>query len=153
MHLGLIAAMFPNVKIIHCRRNVMDSAFSCYQQNFKPGNLAFSSNLDFLADVVEEYLDVMEHYRQVLPMKIFELDYEAMVSDTDYWTNALYEFVGVDPDKTDNVAPDKVQAVRTASIWQVRQPVYTSSVEKWRLYEKQLAGMAKRLGFETSVSA
>ena len=150
MHLGLIATMFPNAKIIHCRRNVMDSAFSCYQQNFKPGNIRFTTNLDSLAQVVQQYLDLMEHYRKVLPIEIFELDYEAMVTDTEHWTNALYEFVGVDPAKIEDTAPTQVQAVKTASIWQVRQPVYTSSVEKWRNYEKHLAGLAAKLGFDSA---
>ena len=92
----------------------------------------------------------MEHYRKVLPMEMFELDYEAMVADPDYWTNAMYEFVGVDPEKVGGASSGKVQHVKTASMWQVRQPVYKTSVEKWRNYEKHLAGFAKQLGFETS---
>jgi tetratricopeptide (TPR) repeat protein len=148
MHLGVIATLFPNAKIIHCNRNVMDSAFSCYQQNFKAGNLRFATDLDGLAETVQNYLEIMEHYRKVLPMEIFELDYEAMVTDTEHWTNALYEFVGVDPAKIDGAEPREVQVVKTASIWQVRQPVYATSIEKWRSYEKHLGGLAKKLGFE-----
>ncbi|MGI9483593.1 MAG: sulfotransferase family protein [Hyphomicrobiales bacterium] len=97
IHLGIIATLFPNAKIIHCRRNVMDSGFSCYQQNFKAGNLRYTTKLDDLAEVIQQYLSIMEHYRELLPIEVFELDYEKMVDDPDYWTGALYEFIGVAP--------------------------------------------------------
>ncbi len=148
MFLGLIAVLFPNAKIIHCRRNIMDSSFSCYQQNFKPGNLRFTHKFEYLGRVARQYLDVMEHYRKVLPIEILEIDYENMVADPEYWTNAMYEFVGVDPAKAGEQDDKPVQAVKTASIWQVRQPVYTSSVERWRRYEKHLLPLAKEIGVE-----
>ncbi|MGI9371303.1 MAG: tetratricopeptide repeat-containing sulfotransferase family protein [Hyphomicrobiales bacterium] len=149
LYLGLIAVLFPRAKIIHCRRNIMDSSFSCYQQNFKPGNLRFTHKFEHLGRVAAQYLELMEHYRNVLPMEMFELDYEKMVDDPEYWTNAMYEFVGVDPAKTSQAVDQPVQAVKTASIWQVRQPVYTSSVEKWRRYERHLLPLAREIGVET----
>ena len=88
----------------------------------------------------------MAHWRAVLPLKMLEIDYEDLVDDPETQTRRLVEFCGLDWDDA-CLAPDKNRrSVRTASMWQVRQPVFRSSVEKWRAYESHLGALIEALG-------
>lgn len=143
--LGLIALMFPQAKIIHCRRNAMDNCLSMYMQDF---NVAHGYNRD-LATLGHYYLayeDLMAHWRAVLPLPIHDCVYEDTVADLEASARSLVDFLGLpwDPACLDYHA--KERQVRTPSQWQVRQPVYRSSVEAWRRHEAHLGALKKALG-------
>jgi Flp pilus assembly protein TadD len=137
MHLGLIAALFPAATIIHCRRSAADTCLSCYFTSFNE-ELQFASDFDALGRYWLDYQRLMHHWHRVLPVKILDVDYEQVVTDTETtvremlnfcelaWEPACMHFYNID------------RGVRTPSRWQVRQPIYPQSVGRWRRYERQL---------------
>lgn len=134
---GFIATLFPNARIIHTRRNPMDTCLSIWQQNFNDAH-TYGRNLADLGHHYAQYLDLMEHWRQVLPGRILEIDYEDVVEDQDAMTRKLIDFVGLPWDDA-CLKPHEVQrTVLTASVWQVRQPVYKRSAGRWKNYETHL---------------
>jgi tetratricopeptide (TPR) repeat protein len=141
--LGWIATLFPNAKIVHCRRDVRDTALSCWMTNFSRINWA--NDLADLAERINDYQRVMDHYRRVLPTPILEIDYEETVTDQLGATRRLLDWIGLpwndaclDFHKTDRL-------VRTASVAQVRQPIYTRSVARWKRYEAHLEPFLARV--------
>jgi len=152
VHLGLISMIFPKAKIIHIRRDPRDTALSNYQQNFKArhGGLGYSFNLEKIACEINNYHRLMEHWRKVLPIPIFELTYEELVVDQDGMSRALLEFVGVEWSDAVRYFHKTERAVRTASVAQVRQKMYQTSTQKWRRYEKHLTPLLENLYPETT---
>ena len=138
-HLGLIAVLFPNAVIVSCRRDVMDTCLSCYFQYFdEPGTISYTSDLEDLGFFYGQYKRIMDHWRTVLPTPILDVDYEEVVRDQERTSRRILEFVGLDWEQSCLDFHDNRRGVRTVSMWQVRQPIYTSSVGKWRRYEKHL---------------
>lgn len=146
MHLGLIATIFPNAKIIHCNRNPMDTCFSCYSQNFTAAGLQFAYDLKNLGHYYRLYRDLMAHWRQALPIPVYELSYERLVTDREAETARLLDFCGLEWDDACLDHTSSGIQTFTASYDQVRQPVYTRSVERWRHYEKHLQPLIDALG-------
>ncbi len=144
--LGLIHLMLPNARIIHMRRNPLDTCLSCF-------NRLFHSGQDHTYDLVElgsyyrKYVEVMDHWRSVLPEGAFlDLHYEELVSDNETQTRRLIDYCGLEWDDA-CLEPHKTKrAIRTASVTQVREPIYTSSIERWRCYEKFLGPLIDALG-------
>ncbi|MCA9246966.1 MAG: tetratricopeptide repeat protein [Planctomycetales bacterium] len=141
LHLGLIALLFPRARIIHCRRDPRDSCLSCYFQHFN--HLPFSFDLTNLAHYYRGYAEVMKHWRSVLPLPIFEVDYEQLVENQESVSRALVEHCGLDWDQQCLEFFKAERAVRTASLWQVRQPIYASSKARWRHYEPFLGPLSE----------
>ena len=145
--LGLIALIFPGAKIIHIQRDPRDTALSNFQQNFKAkhGGLGYAFDLEKIADQINDYHRMMEHWRAVLPLPMFELTYEELVADQEGMTRQLLDFVGVGWSDSVRDFHKTERAVRTASVSQVRQPIYQTSRQKWRRYESHLAPLLERL--------
>ncbi len=143
--LGLIALAFPQAKLLFCRRDPIDVCLSNYQQNFKIGNISSSTSLENLVHAYDMCWDALVHFQTVLPMPIEIVDYEHLVSEPDKAANYLYDLAGLEHsgEKVDHTAGSR--GVRTASIWQVRQPIYKTSVQKWRRYEKHLGVLIEGL--------
>jgi hypothetical protein len=120
---------------------------SNFQQNFKArhGGLGYAFNLEKIALQINDYNRMMAHWREVLPIPMFEFWYEDLVSDQDEWSRKLLEFVGVEWDDSVHDFHKTERAVRTASVTQVRQPIYKTSKQKWRRYEKFLAPLLDNL--------
>ncbi len=137
LHLGLIAALFPDAKIIHCRRDALDTCLSCYFTAFSE-YLQFASQLDTLGRYYLDYRRLMKHWRAVLPMPMLEVEYEQLVSNTASVVRDLLRFCGVEWESGCMQFHLIARGVRTPSRWQVRQPIYGSSVGRWRNYETQL---------------
>ncbi len=137
-HIGLIHQVFPNAKIIHLRRNPLDTCLSIYTTFLGHGpNFAYNqSNIVFN---YREYLRLMAHWRSVLPSERFtEVDYENLIDHRENITRQLISFCGLNwhdsclhPEMNDS-------SIRTPSKWQARQPVYRSSVDRWKQYEPWL---------------
>jgi tetratricopeptide (TPR) repeat protein len=145
---GLIRLAFPNARFIHCSRHPVDTALSIYTTLF--GTRAdYACNRGDLVFYYRQYQRLMRHWRDVLPAgAIFEAPYEAIVSDPDAWSRALIDFCGLDWDDACLRPEANPRVVRTASLWQARQPVYTASVERWRRYEPWLGELRDLLGVD-----
>jgi len=143
--LGLIAILFPLARIIHCRRDPIDNCLSCYFQLFKRQH-AYAYELETLGLYYRRYDELMDHWRRVLPLPIFELRYENLIADQESVTRALVEFNGLPWDDRCLAFQELEREVRTASVWQVRQPIYTHSVGRWRRYERFLRPLIAALG-------
>lgn len=141
---GLIALMFPKARIIHTRRNPMDTCLSIFQQNFNDSH-SYARNLKDLGHHYAQYLDLMEHWRQVLPGRMLEIDYEELVENQEEMSRKLIDFVGLPWDEACLRPQDVQRTVLTASVWQVRQPVYKRSAGRWKNYEENLQPLKQAL--------
>ncbi len=136
--LGLIALVFPKAKIIHCRRNPIDCALSIYKNPLSGYHESYANDLTKIAKYYRNYEELMRHWKSVLPLKIHDIFYEDLVTNPGLVGAELAEATGL---VWDAKALDHTRAkkdVQTASQWQVRKEIYQTSVEKWRIYEKQL---------------
>ena len=143
MMVGLLAAMFPRAKFIHTRRDLRDIAVSCWMTNFK--NIHWATDMEHIAHRLRNYVRVTDHWRKVLPVEMLEVDYQDTVNDFPGTARKLLEFCGLE--WTDKVMQyhKAERAVRTASLSQVRQQIYTTSLERWRNYEKALSPIFEKL--------
>jgi hypothetical protein len=135
--LGLITLTMPNAKIIHCRRNPMDTCLSCWTKNFNDAH-GYNRSLEDLGRYYRGYFDLMDHWRKVLPISILDVDYESYTSDLESTARKIVDFVGLEWNSRCLNFYEIERSVRTASQWQVRQPIYTTSVERWRNYMPHL---------------
>lgn len=143
-HLGLISLLFPRARVIYCRRNPMDNCFSLYFQylrDFHP----YAFDLDHLADYYCRHDRLMDHWRTACPLPIFELVYEDLIADQEGKTREIVAFCGLEWDDGCLRFFQAERPVRTASFWQERQPLYDSSVGRWRNYEKHLGPLSAGL--------
>jgi hypothetical protein len=148
-HLSLIAALFPEARIIFSRRDRRDTCLSCYFQPFLEGNLfAFD-----LADCGRHHAQIdrlIEHWKSVLPLRMLEVPYETLVQDPEPQSRRIIEFLGVPWDPACLEFHRTQRPIHTASAWQVRQPLYRQSIGRWRNYEKHLGALSEALGFSLS---
>ena len=137
VHLSLIALLFPNARIIHCKRNPLDTCLSIYTYEF---NLAhpYSTDLRALGCHYQQYEQLMAHWKKVLPLPIFEVQYEDMIADQEKMSRALVEFCGLAWDDACLKYYESQRVVNTFSYHQVRKPIYTQSINRWRNYATYL---------------
>ncbi len=148
VYMGLIYLMFPNVKIIHCKRNPYDTCLSNYFQNFAAAGLGFAYNLEDLGHYYRLYLDIMEHWRKVLPIKFYESQYEELVQNPREKVRALLDFCELEWYEGCLEFHKTKRDVKTASYDQVRKPLYKKSVARWKRYEKHLQPLKQVLEAE-----
>jgi len=142
--LWVLRLAFRDARIIHCRRNPVDTCLSIYFTNFVRQD--FTWDRGDLAFQYRQYERLMDHWRSVLPPDRFaEVQYEALVADREAETRRLIAFIGLHWDDA-CLAPERnPRVVRTASRWQARQPVYKTSVDRWRRYEPWLGELRELL--------
>lgn len=133
-YLDFIVALFPNARIVHCRRAARDTALSIWMQHFAHEDLGFSYAFADIAAVQRGCMALMQHWG-TRGIAIHEIDYEELVASPAQRMEALAAALGMEREDTGGLA---TEAVATASVWQVRQPVYASSVERWRRYAPYL---------------
>jgi tetratricopeptide (TPR) repeat protein len=143
-HLGFIAMLFPKARIIHCTRNAMDTALSNYFQRFN-STFAYSFDLKNIAHFYGEYLKLIAHWKKVLPLPMMEIPYEDMVLNTEQVARKALDFLGLEWDPRCLTPHTNPSPVETSSSWQVRQPIYSQSMERWRHYEKHLGPLKEAL--------
>ncbi|MEM1103730.1 MAG: sulfotransferase [Pseudomonadota bacterium] len=136
-HLGLVATALPNAKIIHCLRDIRDTGFSIFAQNFNPDQ-RWATDLSDIAHYWRGYRALMAHWRAATPLNIIDVVYEETVADLEGQARRLLNFLDLPWDARVLEFHANARAVQTPSKWQVRQPLYTTSTEKWRRYETQL---------------
>jgi hypothetical protein len=136
--LGLVVSALPECRIIHCRREPIDTCLSIYFTDFS-SSLGFAFDRGDIVYFYRQYRRLMEHWLHVLPPdRLLEIDYEALVADPEVVTRRMIEFAAL-PWDDKCLAPEKNErVVKTASLWQVRQPIYKTSVQRWRRYEPWL---------------
>ena len=142
---GLIALLFPGARIIQCRRDARDNCLSYHFQWFSRGNIASYD----LAHCAHEYLAterMLNHWRDVAPLRILDVQYETLVADLEGQSRRLISFLGLPWDPACLEFHRTRSAVFTSSVWQVRQPLYQRSVGRWKHYEKHLGPMLEVLG-------
>jgi tetratricopeptide (TPR) repeat protein len=145
---GMIHALFPNAAIIHCRRNPVDTCLSIYTNHFKTPAPFVVERRD-LVHYYREYLRLMTHWRAVLPADRFlEVDYEALVNNPEAVTRRMIAFCGLGWDDACLSPELNERAVSTSSLWQVRQPINRSGLERWRRYEPWLGELRELLPSE-----
>ncbi len=138
LYIGLISKALPNAKIIHLRRNPMDSCYAMYKTLFRMG-YPFSYTLEDLGAYYVAYHRMMEHWRRELPDRILDVDYEALVANQEEQSRRMIEHCGLAWEEACLDFHKNKSASATASAAQVRQPIYKSSVQKWRHYASELA--------------
>jgi Tfp pilus assembly protein PilF len=137
LHLGWIALLFPRARIIHVRRDPRAVCLSCYQQHFTE-RLPFTYRLEHLARYWLAYDRLMDHWRSVLPSQLFEVDYESIVASPEELSRQLIDFSGLEWNSACLSSHEGDRPVTTASHWQVRQPIYQSSLARWEHYAAHL---------------
>jgi hypothetical protein len=138
-HLGLIHLMLPNARIIHSMRDPMDTCFSCYALRFTFKN-EYSYDLGTLGRQYMRYRKLMKHWHKVLPSgRILDMRYEDIVADTEREAKRMLDYLGLPWDPACLRFHENDRAVRTASVTQVRKPIYSNSVARWKHFEKYLS--------------
>ena len=143
--LGLVALLCPNAHVIHCTRNSVDTCLSCFQNPLSDDH-SYARDLEHLGQFHREYSRLMDHWRKVLPLPIYELSYERLTSDFESEARKLIAFLGLPWDDACLKFHEAGSTVRTFSYQQVRNPIYKTSVDRWRRYERELQPLVKALG-------
>ncbi|QIL82739.1 hypothetical protein G7047_24470 [Diaphorobacter sp. HDW4A] len=141
--LGWLAILFPKAHFIHCRRDLRDVALSCWITDF--GRIVWANDMDHLVHRIQQYRRLMAHWQKVLPVPLHELRYERMVADQRHESERLLQAVDLPWDERCMSFFETRRLVRTASVNQVRQPMYQRAVARWQRYESMLAPVCDAL--------
>jgi Tfp pilus assembly protein PilF len=143
--LGLLARVLPRARVVWCRRDPRDVAISIFAENFASQAL-YATDLAEIAVLVETQTRLMRHWQRTLALPILELRYEALVSTPEVQIRALLDFAGLDWDPACLEFHATVKGVRTPSRWQVRQPLNTRSIGRWRRWQGEMPEALMALG-------
>jgi len=144
LYLGLIRMAMPQARVIHVRRHPVDSCYAMYKTLFRMG-YPFTYSLQDVGRYYIAYRELMNHWRNVAPGSFLEVDYEALVADQETESRRMVEWCGLEWEPACLEFHRSTTPAATASAAQVRQPIYSTSVGKWRCYEKQLTPFVTRL--------
>jgi tetratricopeptide (TPR) repeat protein len=144
-HIGLINLILPNAKIIDARRHPMGCCFSAFKQLFHEGQ-EFSYSLNEVGTYYKDYVDLMDHWDEVLPGKVLRVQYEEVVADLETQVRRILDYCELDFEESCVSFYQTDRAVRTPSSEQVRQPIYKSGVEQWKNFEGNLDPLKQALG-------
>jgi Flp pilus assembly protein TadD len=144
LFLGWLSTLFPRARFIHCRRDLRDVAVSCWMTNFR--HIRWAADPDDIAARFRDYQRLMDHWRAVLPVELFEVDYEETVNDLEGVARRLVAWCGLEWEPACLAFHQTTRPIRTASVAQVREPVHTRSVARWKNYEPALADLFRQLG-------
>ncbi|HLN31079.1 MAG TPA: tetratricopeptide repeat protein [Gemmataceae bacterium] len=143
LFLGWLYTLFPQAKFIHCRRDLRDVAVSCWMTNFR--NIRWAADRDHIAARFQDYLRLMAHWRALLPASLLEVDYEETVANLETVARRVVAWCGLEWEASCLAFHQTSRPIRTASVTQVREPVYTRSVARWKNYESTLGQLFERL--------
>jgi hypothetical protein len=136
--------MLPNAKIIDARRHPLDSCLSCFRQLFGQGQ-PFTYDLTDIGEYFLEYQRLMDHWHEVLPGRVLTVQYEDTVTDFENQVRRLLEYCELPWEDACINFHETERPVRTASSEQVRQPIYSQSINRWRHYEQYLGELVEVL--------
>ncbi len=135
LFVGLVSMMFPQARFICCNRHPMAAGASMFAQMFEPGSVPFTTSLAGIARQQVLFDDIMEHWRRVLPGRILDVRYEALVDDPEANTRKILDHISLEWDAACLAFHESGNTVRSASAEQVRQPIYRSALKRWRPYD------------------
>jgi len=142
--IGIIALSLPEAKIIHCKRDPMDTCFSCYRTLFSHGH-EWTYNLEELGRFYKVYRRIMEHWEEVLPEQFIEVEYEKLVENFQEEAKKIVTYCDLEWHPNCANFWKTERTVATASMMQVRKPIYKTSIGRWKKYEKFLEPLIKIL--------
>lgn len=142
-YLGLLAALFPRARFLHCRRDLRDVAVSCWITQFR--QIPWANDAEEIASRFTQYRRLMDHWERVLPVPVFQVDYEDMVGDLEEVSRRVLDFCDLEWEPACLAFHHNKRPVRTASVTQVRQPIYRRSLARWKNYETALQPLFSRL--------
>ena len=143
---GYIRVAFPNAKFIHIKRDAVDSCISMFTQHFANNQQLFTYDFEDLADRYKHYVDIMKHWNKLFPNHILNVKYEDLVEDTEGMTKKILDFIDMPWDENCLEFYNNKKAVKTASVTQVRQPIYKQSVARWKRYGPAIKPLIEALG-------
>jgi hypothetical protein len=149
LHLGMIATLFPRARIIHCRRDTIDVCLSCFFTNFQ--NVDFAWSLSDIGVYHRSYQKLMAHWSRVLPLPIHEISYEELIQNQEAVTRKLLAFCGLDWDERCLAFWSTRRVVQTASAVQVRKPISSQAIGRWRHYRSHLGPLFEALGVSSTL--
>ena len=138
---GLLALLFPRTRVIHALRDPRDVAISCFMGGFNNATYPWTTRLDWIAAAWRESRRLMDHWRRETDLPIHEVWYEQLVTDPGAAFPALVDFLGLEWDDACTRFHESTRTVRTLSYDQVNRPLYATSVDRWKRYEKHLRGI------------
>ncbi|MDF1578229.1 MAG: sulfotransferase [Desulfobulbales bacterium] len=144
-YLGLMKSLFPAAKIIHCKRNSMATTFSCYKTLFTAQGQEFSYDLQELGKFHQLYQETIEYWETLIPESILDIQYERIIEDPEAETRKILDFCDLQWDENCREFYKTKRTVSTASVMQVRKPIYKSSLAIWKNYEKNLGPLIDAL--------
>lgn len=144
LHLPLIRLMYPQARIIHCRRNELDTCLSIFFQDFG-GDHSYAYDLTNIGFYYAEYCRTMRHWQDVLSIPMLEINYEEIVADLETTSRRMIDFIGLDWDDRCLQFYRSKRAVKTQSFEQVRNPIYNQSVNRWKNYASHLGPLRSSL--------
>lgn len=144
-HIGLIRLILPNAKVIDARRHPMSCCFSGFKQLFGQGQ-EFSYGLQEIGDYYRRYVELMDHWDEVLPDFVLRVQHEEVVDDLETQVRRMLEFCGLPFEEACLEFHKTERSVRTPSSEQVRQPIYRSGLDAWQHYERWLEPLKRALG-------
>lgn len=145
MRIGLIRVVFPQAKIIHCRRSPMATCWSIFKNHLPANGHYYSTTLEDLAAYYKGYEDLMAHWEQLFPGQIIHITYEELVGAPQTETESLLNQLGLEHEDACFQPHKNPRPVRTLSATQVREPIYTGSIDRWRNFEDDLGPLLKGL--------
>ncbi len=144
-HLGFIWMLLPKARIIHVRRDPLDTCLSCYTRHLNPERMPYSTALENLGMVYRQHERLMDHWKKALDLPILTVQYEDLVADQERHSRRIIEFLGLPWDDRCLRYYEADRTVMTLSYDQVNRPIYDSSIGRWKHYEKHLAPLNKAL--------
>ncbi|MGE0532121.1 MAG: sulfotransferase [Hyphomonadaceae bacterium] len=144
LFLGLIKRMFPGAKIVHSKRNPLDNVLSIYFLQLDE-TMRYASDLSNITHHYRLYRRLMAHWERLFPSDILDFDYDAFVDDPAHEARRLTDFLGLEWNDACLSFHERANLVKTASVWQVREPLYRRSSGRWRNYQSHLEAAARDL--------
>jgi hypothetical protein len=144
LYLGLIGQLFPRARIIHCSRHPLDTALSIYFQQFIEAH-TYSFDLENIGHYYNEYRRLMQHWKNILDIPILDISYQNLVEDFEGTCRRMVGFLDLEWDERCLQFHRSERKIATASFDQVRSPIYSSSLGRWKHYERHLGPLIRVL--------
>jgi len=151
--LGLISRMFPNARVIVIHRHPLDNCVSCLFQRFNDIQYSYTNSIDTLAVQYKAYQRVLAHWREVLPLRMLEINYQQLVGDFEPQVRRIIEFLELPWDPAVLDPGKSTRTVKTATAGQIRDGVNTKSVDRWKRYGDRIAPLIEALGGMDQIEA
>ena len=149
--LGFIKQLFPRARIIHCNRDPRDTCLSIYFQQFTRSH-EYANSLEDLAFYYRQYERLMYHWKHNLNLSVLDVYYKDLIADVEHVSRKMIDHLGLEWDDQCLAYHDSGRAAATASWDQVRQPIYTRSLDRWRHYQKHLGPLLQEFGSDDLAS-